>query len=157
MCLSRSAEPARKVVLDSNIIISVLNANDVLHVDAQRLVDLLNEGQYEILVPALHLWEMHAYHRHPDKMKSHKAHVEAQFKVTTYDVTSELFFRTLSDAMVCVKGPDRVFVSLARDHGVPLVTNDGQVLRNAADLGVRALSIADFLVDQSDPKMVSNV
>ncbi|MBW8893952.1 MAG: hypothetical protein JF617_18305, partial [Burkholderiales bacterium] len=115
------------------------------HDSSRALADFLYQNQWEILAPVLHLWEVHAYQRHPNKAKSHRTDSDAKLKITTVDVTTGLFLRTYSDAMVHVRGADRVFVSLAKDERAPLVTNDKQMLQNAAHLGVRALSVEAFL------------
>jgi predicted nucleic acid-binding protein len=138
-----------KVVLDSNVLIAVLNQNDSTHAECLSLVEKLDNEDWEVLAPVLYLWEMHAYLRHPEKSKTHAQNVAATFKVTTYDVTSDLYYRTYSTQTVNITGADRVFVSLAKDHGVPLVTNDDKILKGAHLLGVKAMSVAGFLADAS--------
>jgi predicted nucleic acid-binding protein len=134
-----------KVVLDTNVLISVLNMDDANHQSAEELVAKLSNGDYEIYAPVTYLWELDAYVRHPDKASAHRHSRGAEFKITTCDVTNGLYVRTYCTEMAFIKGADRVFVSLARDQGAPLITNDRQLLNNAATLGVRALSVADFL------------
>ena len=134
-----------KVVLDSNVLIAVLNQNDSTHTECVSLVERLNQEGWEVLAPVLYLWEMDAYLRHPEKAKTHAQNVAAKFQLTTYDVTSGLYVRTYSTEPVNIGGADRVFVSLAKDHGAPLVTNDAKVLKGAHLLGVKAMSVADFL------------
>lgn len=134
-----------KVVLDTNVLISVLNLGDHNHESAEELVAKLNDDGYEIYAPVTYRWELDAYLRNPDKASAHRQNRGAKLKITSYDVTSALYLRTYSTEMAFVKGADRVFVSLAKDQGAPLITNDRQLLSNAAILGVRAVSVADFL------------
>ena len=138
-----------KVVLDSNILIAVLNQNDSDHAECVALIEKLNKEEWEVLAPVLYLWEQDAYLNHPVKSKAHVQNTAARFRVTTYDVTSGLYTRTYSTQPVSIKGADRVFVSLAKDHGVALVTNDGQVLKGAHLLGVKSMSVAEFLAGAS--------
>lgn len=137
--------PALIVVLDSSVLISVLNTNDRNHPGAEALIRKLSTKDYEIYAPVTYLWDMEAYMRHPDKAQTHSQNTDTAFKVITCDVTSDLFWRTRSSEMAFIKGPDRVFVSLARDQAAPLITNDKQILANADKLGVRAASVEDFL------------
>ena len=134
-----------KVVLDSNILIAALNKNDSMHAECCDLIEKLMREGWEVIAPVVHLWEMDAYRRHPEKSKTHVSNGTASFKVTTYDVTSGLYARTYSSQTANITGADRVFVSLAKDHGAPLVTNDGRILRDAHLLGAHAMSVADFL------------
>lgn len=134
-----------KVVLDSNILIAVLNKNDSTHIECLKIIEKLNNENWEVLAPVLYLWEMDAYLRHPEKSKTHVQNVAATFKITTYDVTSGLYTRTYSGQAVNITGADRVFVSLAKDQSAPLVTNDAKILKGAHLLGIKAMSVADFL------------
>jgi predicted nucleic acid-binding protein len=134
-----------KVVLDTNVLISILNMDDSSHEGAEELVGKLSDDGYEIYAPVTYLWEIDAYFGHADKASVHRQNKAAKFKIISCDVTSALYVRTYSTAMASIKGADRVFVSLAKDQGAPLITNDRQLLRHAATLDVRAVSVADFL------------
>lgn len=134
-----------KIVLDSNVLISILNIDDANHPAAAELIARLNGGAHVIYAPVTYLWDMDAYLRHPDKSRTHRQSATADLKITTCDVTSGLYARTYSREMAFIKGADRIFVSLAKDQGAPLVTNDKQLLGNAAKLGVQAVSVNDLL------------
>lgn len=134
-----------KVVVDSNLLISLLNFADAGHAEAALLSEVLSARHYELLAPVVYLWEMDAHFRHPVKNGGHVQNKNVKLRVTTYNVTSDLYIRTWSEAMVAVKGADRIFVSLAKDHGIALITNDKQILRNASELGVEAISASDFV------------
>jgi len=109
------------------------------------LIQKLSAGAYEIVAPVTQLWEIAAYFNHPEKRKSHQSNPTSSFTVKHQDVTQELFVSTYSDAITAVRGPDRIFVSLAKHLGVPLITNDAQILKNAVLLGVRALRPQEFV------------
>ena len=134
-----------RVVVDSNLLIAVLNAQDPTHADSVELATALSDGGYELIAPVLYLWELDAYLRHPEKSKKHLQTHGAKFRISTHDITNGLYTRTYDTTMVAIKGADRVFVSLAKDQGVPLITNDRQILKHAATLGVQAVSVTDFL------------
>ena len=134
-----------RVVVDSNLLISVLNAQDPTHAYAAQLATTLSNEGYELIAPVLYLWELDAYLRHPEKSKKHLQTQSAKFRITTYDITSGLYTRTYDPNMAAIKDADRVFVSLAKDQGVPLITNDRQILKHAAKLGVQAVSVTGFL------------
>jgi predicted nucleic acid-binding protein len=148
MTNSEGPRGAGKVVIDSNLLIALLNLSDTGHALAEALAVALREGDYEIIAPVLYLWEFDAYLRHPEKAKKHVQNRSAKLRVTAYDVTSGLYSRTYNTAMVAIKGADRVFVSLAKDHSAPLITDDRQILRNAGALGVQAFSVAAFLAQR---------
>jgi len=138
-----------KVVLDSNIFIAATNCNDVNAASCEALINKLNVGAYEIVAPAIQLWEIAAYFNHPERRKSHQSNQESSFTVRHHDVTQDLFIETYSAAIVAVKGADRVFVSLAKHLDIPLITNDAQILKNAELLGVRAIRPEDFVANGS--------
>ncbi len=135
-----------KIVLDSNILIAATNTADANVTECEDLIQKLNAGAYEIVAPVTQLWEIAAYCNHPEKRKSHHTNASSVFTVLHHDVTQELFASTYSDAITAVRGPDRIFVSLAKHLDVMLITNDGQILKNAVLLGVKAMRPYDFVV-----------
>ena len=144
-----------KIVLDSNILIAGTNAADANAVECDDLIRKLNEGAYEIVAPVTQLWEIAAYWNHPEKRKSHVGNSLSSFTMRHHDVTQELFLSTYSDAITAIRGPDRVFVSLAKYLGVPLITNDAQILKNATLLGVRAMCPGEFMGGGADQHILA--
>lgn len=136
-----------KIVLDSNILIAATNTADANATECEDLIRKLNEEGYEIVAPVIQLWEIAAYMNHSEKRKSHQPNLSSSFTVRHHDVTQELFLSTYSDAITAVRGPDRVFVSLAKHLGVPLITNDAQILKNALLLGVQAICTREFVAN----------
>ena len=134
-----------KIVLDSNILIAATNTADSNATECDDLIRKLNEGAYEIVAPVTQLWEIAAYFNHPEKRRTHQGNLSSEFTVRHHDVTQELFLSTYTDSITAVRGPDRVFVSLAKHLGVPLITNDGQILKNAALLGVNVMRPHEFV------------
>ena len=132
------------IVLDSNILIAATNTDDSNAAACTDLVRKLKAEAYEIVAPATQLWEIAAYFNHPEKRKTHKNNMESSFTVRYHAVTQELFLSTYSEAITAIRGPDRIFVSLAKHLGVALITNDAQILKNASLLGVRALRPQEF-------------
>ena len=137
-----------KFVLDSNILISALNLNDVFNEEAAAVAEVSNRNNFEVIAPVLHLWELEAYLRHTVKSTTHVPNSDLKLKVTTYDVTSGLFTRTYKSDLACVKGADRVFVSLAMDHDCPLVTNDEQIHKYADIFGIKTIYASDFVAEK---------
>ena len=133
-----------KIVLDSNVLISVTNTNDSKSESCIALIEKLNSERYEIIAPVTQLWEVAAYLNHPEARKTHQMNQTASFTVKFHDVTLELFASTYSDTVTAISGADRIFVSLAKHLNVPVITNDKQILKNASLLGVRALRPEDF-------------
>ncbi|MCO7636655.1 PIN domain-containing protein [Kerstersia gyiorum] len=134
-----------KIVIDTNILISLLNKNDCSHNDVAILMEHIKNNSCEILSPSLFLWEFYAYNQHPEKIKNHNQDPEVQLKITYIDVTMELFSQTFVECSVNISGADRVFISVAKAHEAPLITNDKRILDNAKKLGVRAVSPIDFI------------
>jgi len=134
-----------KIVLDSNILIAATNTADPNAAECDDLINKLNQGAYEIVAPVSQLWEIAAYVNHPEKRKSHQGNLSSAFTVRHHDVTQELFVNTYTDVITAIRGPDRIFVSLAKHLGVPLITNDAQILKNAALLGVNAMRPHEFV------------
>ncbi len=130
------------VVLDSNVLISAIDGS---HLDSNECVALLRAIEQKginLSAPVTQLWELMAFLHHPERSKAFGINVAlGSLDITYIDVTHALFASTQVSAMTAIKGPDRVFVSLAKSLSCPLVTNDGQVLKNAANLGVEALSV----------------
>ena len=94
--------PITRAVLDSNVLISILNRSDKLHARSRLLMELLQETQCEVLAPTLILWETQAYRNHPEKAKSHTTAPDVSIKLTVIDVTSGLYTRTYSDMQVTI-------------------------------------------------------
>lgn len=136
-----------EIVLDSCTLIAATNLNDPNHVASLALIGRLKADGYKIIAPVTQLWDVAAYNNHPEKSKKHVPDLDAAFAVEHHDVTHNLFIDTYSPAMTAIKGPDRIFVSLAKAKGLPLITDDGQILKNAKVLGVRAISVEDFVAN----------
>lgn len=134
-----------KYVLDSNILISAMNINDVHNEEASTVIDIINKNRFEILAPVLYLWEMEAYLRHSIRSEGHKQNTNIKFKVTTLDVTSDLFSRTYKSDLACIKGADRVFVSVAIDQKCPLITNDKQIHKYSDIFGIESIYTSEFV------------
>jgi len=134
-----------RFVLDSNILISALNLNDAFNKESCAILKHLKEINAEIIAPVLQLWELDAYVTHIERAKSHKQNSNIEVKITHYDITSGLYARTYCTEMACVKGADRVFVSLAMEHNVPLITNDTQIHRYSDVFKIKAVSVDEFL------------
>ncbi len=133
------------VVVDSNIPIAATNTNDPHSEECSALLKKLSAEGYRVVAPVTQLWELVAYNQHPERSKVHARNMDLAFAIEHHDVTHELFTATYTEAMIAIKGPDRVFVSLAKHLGLPLLTNDAQVLKNSVALGVKAISAAEFL------------
>lgn len=133
------------VIVDSNIPIAATNTNDPHSEECSALLKKLSADGYKVVAPVTQLWDLVAYNQHPEKSKGHAQNMDLAFIIEHHDVTHELFTTTYTEAMTAIKGPDRVFVSLAKHLGLPLLTNDAQVLKNSAALGVKAISAAEFL------------
>ena len=136
-----------EIVLDSCTLIAATNLNDPNHAASSALIGRLKADGYKIIAPVTQLWDVAAYNSHPEKSKKHAPNLEVAFAIEHHDVTHNLFIGTYSPAMTAITGPDRIFVSLAKAKGLPLVTDDGQILKNAGNLGVRAISVADFVAN----------
>lgn len=136
-----------EIVLDSCTLIAATNLNDPNHAASSALIGRLKADGYKIIAPVSQLWDVAAYNNNPEKSKKHAPDLEAAIAVEHHDVTHNLFVTTYTPAMTAIKGPDRIFVSLARAKGLPLITDDKQVLKNAGNLGVRAISVANFVAN----------
>ena len=136
-----------EIVLDSCTLIAATNLNDPNHGSSAALINRLADDGYTIIAPVTQLWDIAAYSHHPEKSKTHAPYLNASFSVQHHDVTHNLFVGTHSPAMTAIKGPDRVFVSLAKARGLPLITADGQILKNAHLLGVRTISVEEFVAN----------
>lgn len=136
-----------EIVLDSCALIAATNLNDPNHAASSALISRLKADGYKIIAPVTQLWDVAAYSNHPEKSKRHAPDLDAAFVVEHHDVTHNLFISTYSSAMTAIKGPDCIFVSLAKAKGLTLVTDDGQILKNAANLGVRAISVSEFVAN----------
>lgn len=133
------------VIIDSNIPIAATNTNDSHSEECSALLKKLASDGYKVVAPVTQLWDFVAYNQHPEKSKSHAQNMDLGFIIEHHDVTHELFTSTYTEAMTAIKGPDRVFVSLAKHLGLPLITNDAQILKNSPALGVKAISVAEFM------------
>lgn len=139
-----------QIVIDTNILIAALNIDDCRHAEVKQLVNLLRQGSYEILAPALVLWEFYAYNDHPEKSRIHNQDVDIAIQFTSIPVTQELFANTYTRALVGVTGADRVFISVAKEFNVPIITNDKTILNKASQLGVQAISASNFIHQAAD-------
>ena len=136
-----------EIVLDSCTLIAATNLNDPNHAVSAALINRLKANDYTIIAPVTQLWDVVAYSHHPEKSKTHTPDLDVSFSIQHHDITHNLFVETYSPAMTAIKGPDGIFVSLAKAKGLPLITADRQILKNAHLLGVRAISVEDFVAN----------
>lgn len=78
-------------------------------------------------------------------LKLLRAHVEAGLyrRIATGQEHVENARRLIADLAVPLRAPDALHATLARAHGLTLVTGDRQLARATADLGVSVETLAD--------------
>lgn len=131
-----------KIVVDSSVLIAAVKKEEPHHEATVRFFDRARRRGDDLLAPITVLWDIGAALDHPARTPpGTPLNQAADLAVAFLAVDEGLFQRAwVADARVAIKGPDRVFISFARDQKAIVVSWDRQLLANARSLGVEAVT-----------------
>ena len=139
----------KKLVIDTCVLLDILDEARTRHASAAKLRDYVRSGGVTVRAPMHALFEISAQLKNPDyrrTLKMTKALTDISPLRLDFVPIDEAFFENYyTSELPYLKGGDLIFLALAHKEKLPLITEDGALRKKSASIGIQVYSIDEFL------------
>ena len=144
------------IVSDASFWVSALLAQDVYHGEAIALLRRMASEEIPVIAPAFALVEVAGAlirrTRDPVAAESAVRHIQKQPWLTLAPMTVTFAEDAAKLAFACaLRGADAIYIALARQEGLPLITRDNEILQRGAAAAL-VMTPADWLRQNPESK-----
>lgn len=137
------------IVTDASFWVSALLARDVHHSEAETLLRRMAEEEIPVVAPAFAIIEVAGalVRRTQDRVAAARTvlHLQQQPWLTLVPMTVAFAEVAANLAIACaLRGADAIYVALARQEGLPLITRDAEIIQRGA-AAVLVMTPTDWL------------
>jgi predicted nucleic acid-binding protein len=141
-----------KFVFDSNIFVSLFDPKDLHHQECEGLLESIYRGRIKVVSPVIVLGETICAiaRRVNDSGFSHRLlrNLTKIRSIHWEDCTQEIVEKAcLLGIESGLKGADSIVLETARTHGLPLLTQDKEILSRCPD-SIKVMPPGELLLDQ---------
>ena len=142
------------IVTDASFWVSALLAQDAHHGEADALLRRMAAEEITAIAPALAIIEVAGAlvrrTKDPDAVAKTIRHLQMQPWLTLVPITVAFAEIAARLAIGCaLRGADAIYVALARQEGLPLITRDNEILQRGATAAL-IMTPADWLRQNPD-------
>lgn len=137
------------IVTDASFWVSALLAQDVHHGEADALLRRMATEEIPVIAPAFVIIEVAGAlvrrTQDPDAVERTVRHLQKQPWLTLVPMTVPFAEIAAKVAITCaLRGADAIYLALARQEGLPLITHDNEILQRGASTAL-VMTPADWL------------